>query len=202
MLCSFSLEDFSSMPYIQVNVKPSDSQCVANIDPGAILWTIIVEVHYRMLHTEYLNTRPYGFWKQMTDNENGRKSSKPHGGLRWANKTKDVLLYFFIFTFCFLTLILLQKLMKNKQNIVSLLKKRFMLKEGILIEVYKAISDSKENCKLMNCIVSNILNYIMCTHFALVNLEWVLCMQEVSYKIHIICTKNIWNKILYNLLFW
>ena len=36
----------------------------ANIDPKAKLWTILLEVHKRMLHTKYLSSRPNSSWKE------------------------------------------------------------------------------------------------------------------------------------------
>ena len=40
--------------------KSSDSWGVININHRAIIWTILVE---RMPHTNYLNSRQYGFWQ-------------------------------------------------------------------------------------------------------------------------------------------
>ena len=36
----------------------------ASFDPRDIIWTILVEVHYEMLHTKYQSSRPSSFWEE------------------------------------------------------------------------------------------------------------------------------------------
>ena len=41
-------------------VKSSDPWGRANLTPGVMIWTILVEVYPMMLHAKYLSSGPYG----------------------------------------------------------------------------------------------------------------------------------------------
>ena len=49
--------------YIWAYVKSSDSRRGANIDPGDIIWAILVEVHNKMIHSKHFSSRPCSFWQ-------------------------------------------------------------------------------------------------------------------------------------------
>ena len=44
--------------------KTNEPQGRASFDLRAIIWTILVEVHYMKLHTKYQRPRPSSFWEE------------------------------------------------------------------------------------------------------------------------------------------
>jgi hypothetical protein len=54
--CSFRQEDFLFFYYMYI-VKINDHRGGANFDPRAIIWTILVEVHFAKSHAKYLTSR-------------------------------------------------------------------------------------------------------------------------------------------------